>query len=283
MYFENWDRAYKEHFVWSCAGWSSYFILLRDGFALCGFSWSWWWGSACLESCREVAHLQRSCKGNSPLRKLACSCLVWFWMEINTSCKVVLNVTCLILQVEVKGVVLVGVSLSREVIPAFARILLHTPLRKKHMVRPLLRTEITQVINRRAWYDATKLTTEVLNLYKVSILLNLSYHWCSFKLNFVKFIYRSDTDNHLVFVGPPFFIFPVKEKKIQAFCFCPCKKKYYFWMTWFVVLGTLNSWPIRIVFAFRLRCLLRAGMKHSMKWAGFLFLLCYHRKEQRIY
>jgi pimeloyl-ACP methyl ester carboxylesterase len=77
------------------------------------------------------------------------------------------------IKVEVKGVVLVGVSLSREVIPAFARILLHTPLRKKHMVRPLLRTEITQVINRRAWYDATKLTTEVLNLYKVSIPFNL--------------------------------------------------------------------------------------------------------------
>jgi len=73
------------------------------------------------------------------------------------------------IKVEVKGVVLVGVSLSREVIPAFARILLHTPLRKKHMVRPLLRTEITQVINRRAWYDATKLTTEVLNLYKAPL------------------------------------------------------------------------------------------------------------------
>jgi hypothetical protein len=89
-------------------------------------------------------------------------------MQDNISCKVVLNVICLLLQVEVKGVVLIGVSLSREVIPAFARILLHTPLRKKHMVRPLLRTEITQVINRRAWYDATKLTTEILNLYKVS-------------------------------------------------------------------------------------------------------------------
>ncbi|KAG2590472.1 uncharacterized protein LOC120674149 [Panicum virgatum] len=73
------------------------------------------------------------------------------------------------IKVEVKGVVLVGVSLSREVIPAFARILLHTPLRKKHMVRPLLRTEITQVINRRAWYDATKLTTDVLNLYKAPL------------------------------------------------------------------------------------------------------------------
>ncbi|XP_047055600.1 uncharacterized protein LOC124661767 [Lolium rigidum] len=72
-------------------------------------------------------------------------------------------------EVEVKGVVLIGVSLSREVIPAFARILLHTPLRKKHMVRPLLRTEITQVINRRAWFDATKLTTDVLNLYKAPL------------------------------------------------------------------------------------------------------------------
>ncbi|XP_010917315.1 uncharacterized protein [Elaeis guineensis] len=71
--------------------------------------------------------------------------------------------------IEVKGVVLVSASLSREVVPAFARILLHTSLGKKHMVRPLLRTEITQVINRRAWYDATKLTTEVLDLYKAPL------------------------------------------------------------------------------------------------------------------
>jgi hypothetical protein len=68
----------------------------------------------------------------------------------------------------VKGVVLISASLSREVVPGFARILLHTPLGKKHMVRPLLRTEITQVVNRRAWYDSTKLTTEVLSLYKVT-------------------------------------------------------------------------------------------------------------------
>ncbi|KAK1282102.1 hypothetical protein QJS10_CPB22g01043 [Acorus calamus] len=71
--------------------------------------------------------------------------------------------------VQIKGVVLLNVSLSREVVPAFARILLHTSLRKKHMVRPLLRTEITQVINRRAWYDVTKLTTEVMNLYKAPL------------------------------------------------------------------------------------------------------------------
>ncbi|KAM3274395.1 hypothetical protein ACQJBY_043476 [Aegilops geniculata] len=37
------------------------------------------------------------------------------------------------------------------------------------MVRPLVRTEITQVISRRAWFDATKLTTDVLNLYKGAV------------------------------------------------------------------------------------------------------------------
>ncbi|KAF6167269.1 hypothetical protein GIB67_043130 [Kingdonia uniflora] len=71
--------------------------------------------------------------------------------------------------VQIRGIVLIGVSLSREVVPAFARILLRTSLGKKHLVRPLLRTEITQVVNRRSWYDATKLTTEVLNLYKVPL------------------------------------------------------------------------------------------------------------------
>ncbi|XP_047166514.1 uncharacterized protein LOC124835593 [Vigna umbellata] len=71
--------------------------------------------------------------------------------------------------VDVKGVVLLNVSLSREVVPSFARILLHTSLGKKHLVRPLLRTEITQVVNRRAWYDPTKMTQEVLTLYKAPL------------------------------------------------------------------------------------------------------------------
>ncbi|KAH8514309.1 hypothetical protein H0E87_007220 [Populus deltoides] len=71
--------------------------------------------------------------------------------------------------VTIKGVVLLNVSLSREVVPAFARILLRTSLGKKHLVRSLLRTEIIQVVNRRAWYDATKLTTEVLSLYKAQL------------------------------------------------------------------------------------------------------------------
>ncbi|ESQ30159.1 hypothetical protein EUTSA_v10012329mg [Eutrema salsugineum] len=73
--------------------------------------------------------------------------------------------------ITIKGVVLINVSLSREVVPGFARILLHTSLRKKHLVRPLLRTEITQLVNRRAWCDTTKLTTDVIMLYKAPLCL----------------------------------------------------------------------------------------------------------------
>ncbi|KAL7099776.1 hypothetical protein ACP275_09G106700 [Erythranthe tilingii] len=74
-----------------------------------------------------------------------------------------------LMNLEIKGVVLLNVSLSRELVPAFARILLRTSLGKKHLVSPLLRTEIIQVVNRRAWYDGTKLTTEVLSLYKAPL------------------------------------------------------------------------------------------------------------------
>ncbi|CAH1425590.1 unnamed protein product [Lactuca virosa] len=73
------------------------------------------------------------------------------------------------IDVEIKGVVLLTTSLSREVVPGFARILMRTSLGKKHLVRPLLRTEICQVVNRRAWYDATKLTTDVLSIYKAPL------------------------------------------------------------------------------------------------------------------
>ncbi|CAM6004522.1 unnamed protein product, partial [Sphagnum balticum] len=69
------------------------------------------------------------------------------------------------IQLEVKGLVLVGVSLSQEVVPPFARVLLHTSL-ARHMLRPLLRSEIGQVMTRRAWHDASKLTSETLDLYK---------------------------------------------------------------------------------------------------------------------
>ncbi|KAL8465734.1 hypothetical protein ACS0TY_034998 [Phlomoides rotata] len=73
------------------------------------------------------------------------------------------------MNLEIKGVILLNTSLSRELVPAFARILLRTSLGKKHLVRPLLRTEVTQVMNRRAWYDEVKLTTEVLSLYKAPL------------------------------------------------------------------------------------------------------------------
>ncbi|XP_031488302.1 uncharacterized protein LOC116256177 [Nymphaea colorata] len=73
------------------------------------------------------------------------------------------------MQVVIKGIVLLNVSLSRDVVPSFARILLRTSLGKKHMVRPLLRAEINQVINRQAWYDARKMTPAVLNLYKAPL------------------------------------------------------------------------------------------------------------------
>ncbi|XP_071686691.1 uncharacterized protein [Rutidosis leptorrhynchoides] len=71
--------------------------------------------------------------------------------------------------VKIKGVVLLTVSLSREVVPGLARILMRTSLGKKNLVHSLLRTEICQVVNRRAWYDATKLTTDVLSLYKAPL------------------------------------------------------------------------------------------------------------------
>lgn len=70
-------------------------------------------------------------------------------------------------QIVIEGIVLVSVGLSREVVPGFARILLHTSLGKKHLVRPLLRAEITQVVSRRAWYDARKMAPEFFSLYKV--------------------------------------------------------------------------------------------------------------------
>lgn len=71
-------------------------------------------------------------------------------------------------QVEVKGLVLVGVSLAREVVPSFARVLLHTTL-GRHMLRSLLRSEIAQVTTRRAWHDASKLTSETIDLYKAPL------------------------------------------------------------------------------------------------------------------
>lgn len=93
--------------------------------------------------------------------------------------------------------VLLSVSLTRESVPAFARILMRTSLGKKHLVRPLLRTEITQVVNRRAWYDATKLTTDVLSLYKVCFLFlfkaKLQHISCKFSKSIALIIFPIKT------------------------------------------------------------------------------------------
>ncbi|GBG85512.1 hypothetical protein CBR_g40151 [Chara braunii] len=70
--------------------------------------------------------------------------------------------------VEVKGLVLLDTSLVQGVMPTFARVLLQTSLGRR-MLRPLLRSEIGEVANRRAWYDARKLTPEVLKHYKVPL------------------------------------------------------------------------------------------------------------------
>ncbi|KAG0617095.1 hypothetical protein M758_5G162900 [Ceratodon purpureus] len=71
-------------------------------------------------------------------------------------------------QVEVKGLVLMGTSFTKEVVPSLVRVLLHTTL-GRHMLRPLLRSEIAKVTTRRAWHDASKLTSETLDLYKAPL------------------------------------------------------------------------------------------------------------------
>ena len=50
-------------------------------------------------------------------------------------------------------------------VPAPVRLLLNTKLGMS-MLRPLLRSEIGEVANRRAWHDRSKLTRGVLSLYK---------------------------------------------------------------------------------------------------------------------
>ncbi|WVZ22603.1 hypothetical protein V8G54_001147 [Vigna mungo] len=133
-------------------------LVLIHGFGGGVFSWRHVMGSLARQSNCSVAAFDRPGWGLSsrPRRE--------DWEEKESP-----NPYKLETQVDVKGVVLLNVSLSREVVPSFARILLHTSLGKKHLVRPLLRTEITQVVNRRAWYDPTKMTQEVLTLYKAPL------------------------------------------------------------------------------------------------------------------
>lgn len=61
---------------------------------------------------------------------------------------------------QVLGLVLLHPSLSGVIGPAFSRILARSKLGRS-ILRPLLRTEIGDVANRRAWHNADKLTAEV--------------------------------------------------------------------------------------------------------------------------
>lgn len=63
------------------------------------------------------------------------------------------------------GVALLGANLSGSVVPSSTRLLLSTRL-GLDMLRPLLRSEIGEVATRKAWADRSKLTREVIELYK---------------------------------------------------------------------------------------------------------------------
>jgi pimeloyl-ACP methyl ester carboxylesterase len=69
-------------------------------------------------------------------------------------------------KVRVAGLALLGADARLDAaVPAPVRLLLNTKLGEK-MLRPLLRTEIGEVANRRAWFDRSKLTRETLRLYQ---------------------------------------------------------------------------------------------------------------------
>ncbi|KAG2448528.1 hypothetical protein HYH02_006419 [Chlamydomonas schloesseri] len=68
----------------------------------------------------------------------------------------------------VLGLVLLHPNLSGVIGPAFSRILARSKLGRS-ILRPLLRTEVGEIANRRAWHNTDKLTTEVLELYKTPL------------------------------------------------------------------------------------------------------------------
>ncbi|KXZ55263.1 hypothetical protein GPECTOR_3g400 [Gonium pectorale] len=68
----------------------------------------------------------------------------------------------------VLGLVMLHPNLSGSIGPAFSRILARSPLGRS-ILRPLLRTEVGEVANRRAWHNTDKLTSEVMELYKTPL------------------------------------------------------------------------------------------------------------------
>lgn len=69
----------------------------------------------------------------------------------------------------VAGLALLGADARLDAaVPAPVRLLLNTKLGEK-MLRPLLRTEMGEVANRRAWFDRSKLNGETLRLYQLPL------------------------------------------------------------------------------------------------------------------
>ena len=72
-------------------------------------------------------------------------------------------------KVRVAGLALLGADARLDAaVPAPVRLLLNTKLGEK-MLRPLLRTEMGEVANRRAWFDRSKLNGETLRLYQLPL------------------------------------------------------------------------------------------------------------------
>ncbi|GFR39649.1 hypothetical protein Agub_g115 [Astrephomene gubernaculifera] len=68
----------------------------------------------------------------------------------------------------VLGLVLLHPNLSGNICSAFSRILARSNFGRA-ILRPLLRTEVGEIANRRAWHNADKLTSEVLEMYKTPL------------------------------------------------------------------------------------------------------------------
>mmetsp|Transcript_18106 Transcript_18106/g.38963 ORF Transcript_18106/g.38963 Transcript_18106/m.38963 type:complete len:770 (+) Transcript_18106:366-2675(+) len=68
----------------------------------------------------------------------------------------------------VLGMALLHPNLSGQMGPALSRLLARSKLGRS-ILRPLLRTEVGEVANRRAWHNTDKLTQDVLELYKAPL------------------------------------------------------------------------------------------------------------------
>jgi len=64
--------------------------------------------------------------------------------------------------------VLLHPDLSTDEGPSFTNLLRQSKIARK-VLRPLLRSDIGEVSNRKAWYDTSKLTKEILELYKMPL------------------------------------------------------------------------------------------------------------------